>query len=412
MSTAARKSRIDFPFRAAAGPCGCGTIRPMRNPYEGVAIVGAYNTVQAKQLPGWTEPALVLDAIRGALADAGLRPQDVDGVNVSSWVSQLNPRTVCQWFGGRPAWTGTSHPGIESVLEAAAAIQSGQAHTVVIATAQCGEYTERESTVSWTRPENEFVECWGLYTAAEFALMAQRHMHIYGTPRAALSEVAASIRSNGALNPEAVYYGRECSPAEVEASRMVADPFRLLDCCITSEGGAAMVLTSLERAKDLDVTPIHVLGGALDRRGMSYVTAPVWEKYGWVGRHAAELTFEQCGLAPKDVDFAEFYDPFSFEIIRQLEAFGFCKEGEGADFVLEGRIRIDGDLPVATNGGILSYSHAGVAQLLQKPIAAVHQLQGKLVPELTLHEPKVALATNGGSGALFCDVIALGKEAV
>ena len=384
----------------------------MRNPYEGVAIVGAYNTVQAKQLPGWTEPALVLDAIRGALADAGLRPQDVDGVNVSSWVSQLNPRTVCQWFGGRPAWTGTSHPGIESVLEAAAAIQSGQAHTVVIATAQCGEYTERESTVSWTRPENEFVECWGLYTAAEFALMAQRHMHIYGTPRAALSEVAASIRSNGALNPEAVYYGRECSPAEVEASRMVADPFRLLDCCITSEGGAAMVLTSLERAKDLDVTPIHVLGGALDRRGMSYVTAPVWEKYGWVGRHAAELTFEQCGLAPKDVDFAEFYDPFSFEIIRQLEAFGFCKEGEGADFVLEGRIRIDGDLPVATNGGILSYSHAGVAQLLQKPIAAVHQLQGKLVPELTLHEPKVALATNGGSGALFCDVIALGKEAV
>jgi acetyl-CoA acetyltransferase len=412
MSTAVRKPRMDGPFRAAAGPCGCGTIRPMRNPYEGVAIVGAYNTVQAKQLPGWTEPALVLDAIRGALADAGLRPQDVDGVNVSSWVSQLNPRTVCQWFGGRPAWTGTSHPGIESVLEAAAAIQSGQAHTVVIATAQCGEYTERESTVSWTRPENEFVECWGLYTAAEFALMAQRHMHIYGTPRAALSEVAASIRSNGALNPEAVYYGRECSPAEVEASRMVADPFRLLDCCITSEGGAAMVLTSLERAKDLDVTPIHVLGGALDRRGMSYVTAPVWEKYGWVGRHAAELTFEQCGLAPKDVDFAEFYDPFSFEIIRQLEAFGFCKEGEGADFVLEGRIRIDGDLPVATNGGILSYSHAGVAQLLQKPIAAVHQLQGKLVPELTLHEPKVALATNGGSGALFCDVIALGKEAV
>lgn len=384
----------------------------MKTPYDRVAIVGAYNTVQAKQLPDWTEAALVLDAIRGALADAGLTPADVDGVNVSSWVSQINPRTVCQWFGGRPAWTGTSHPGIECVLEAAAAIQSGQAEVVVLAAAQCGEYTERESTVRWTRPENEFVECWGLYTAAEFALMAQRHMHLYGTPRAALSEVAASIRSNGALNPEAVHYGRECSPAEVEASRMVADPFRLLDCCITSEGGAAMVMTTVERAKDLDVTPIHVLGGALDRQGMSYVTAPVWERYGWVGRRAAEKTFEQCGLAPKDVDFAELYDPFSFEIIRQLEAFGFCKEGEGADFVLEGRIRIDGDLPVATNGGILSYSHAGVAQLLQKPISAVQQLQGKVVPELRLHEPKVALATNGGSGALFCDVIALGKEAV
>ena len=384
----------------------------MRNPYDGVAIVGTYNTVQAKQLPNWTEPGLVLDAIRGALGDAGLTADDVDGVNISSWVSRLNSRTTAQWFGARPMWTGVSSPGVEAILEAAAAIQTGQAETVVIAAAQCGEYTDRESTVSWTRPENEFVECWGLYTAAEFALMAQRHMHIYGTPREALSEVASAIRSNGALNPEAVFFGRECSPGEVEASRMVADPFRLLDCCIASEGGAAMVLTSTERARDLDCTPIHILGGALDRQGNAYVTAPVWEKYGWVGRRAAEMTFEQCGLAPKDVDFAEFYDPFSFEIIRQLEAFGFCKEGEGADFVLEGRIRIDGDLPVATNGGIMSYSHAGVAQLLQKPISAVQQLQGRPVPELRLHEPKVALATNGGSGALFCDVMALGKEPV
>jgi 3-oxoacyl-(acyl-carrier-protein) synthase len=130
----------------------------MKTPYDKVAIVGAYNTVQAKQLPGMTESALILDAIRGALDDAGLRPEDVDGLNVSTWVTQLSSRTVAQWFGGRPAWTGTSHPGIEAVLEAAAAIQSGQAHTVLIATAQCGEYTDRESTVSWTRPENEFVE--------------------------------------------------------------------------------------------------------------------------------------------------------------------------------------------------------------------------------------------------------------
>ena len=125
-----------------------------------------------------------------------------------------------------------------------------------------------------------------------------------------------------------------------------------------------------------------------------------------------ELTFEQCGLTHRDVDFAELYDPFSFEIIRQLEAFGFCKEGEGGDFVMDGRIRIDGEFPVATNGGIMSFSHAGVAQLLQKPLNAVLQLQGRLVPELTLHQPKVAIATNGGSGALFCDVMALGKEAV
>ena len=109
--------------------------------YPDVAIVGAYNTVQAKRIPNMTEADLVLDAVRGALADAGMQPSDVDGVNVSTWVSRLNPRVVVQWFGGRPSWTGTSHPGIESVLEAAAAIQTGQCETVVLATAQCGEYT-------------------------------------------------------------------------------------------------------------------------------------------------------------------------------------------------------------------------------------------------------------------------------
>ena len=383
-----------------------------RGPYPDVAIVGAYNTLQAKRIVSMTESELVLDAIHGALADAGLQPSAVDGVNVSTWVSRLNPRSVVQWFGGRPSWTGTSHPGVESVLEAAAAIQTGQCETVVIATAQCGEYSDHASTVSWTRPENEFVECWGLYTAAEFALMAQRHMHLYGTKREALSEVASAIRTNGARNPQAVMFGRTCTPADVEASRMVADPYRLLDCCITSEGGAAMVLTTAARARDLDVTPIYVLGGALDRQGMSYVTAPIWDKVGSVGRRGAQRTFEQCGLGPKDVDFAELYDPFSFEIIRQLEAFGFCGEGEGGDFVMDGRIRIGGELPVATNGGTLSFSHAGVVQLLQKPLNAVLQMRGELPPELTVPNAKVALATNGGSGALFCDVMALGKERV
>lgn len=382
----------------------------MKNPFQGVAIVGAYNTVQAKQLPDWTENGLLLDAIRGALRDAHLQPEDIDGLNISSWVSKMNSRTAAQWFGGRPHWTGGAHPGIEAILEAAAAIATGQCHTAIIATAQCGEYTDHESTVSWTRPENEFVECWGLYTAAEFALMAQRHMHLYGTKREALSEVAAAIRMNGAKNPEAVMYGKEVTPAMVEQSRMVADPFHLLDCCINSEGGAALILTSVERAKDMDVTPIYILGGSLDRQGMSYVTSPVWDRYGWVGRRAAEITFEQSGLTPKDVDFAELYDPFSFEIIRQLEAFGFCGEGEGGDFVMDGRIRIDGELPIATNGGILSYSHAGVVQLIQKPISAVLQMRGDMPPDLTLPQSNVALATNGGSGALFCDVMALGKE--
>lgn len=384
----------------------------MKNPYGGVAIVGAYDTRQAKRLEGITEAELLLDAIHGTLASAGLEADDVDGLNVSTWVTRVHSRDGTQWFGGRPMWTGSGVPGIEAVLEAAAAVATGQCHTALVAAAQCGEYTSHESTVSWTRPSNEFVECWGLYTAAEFALMAQRHMHLYGTRREALSEVAAAIRMNGARNPEAVMYGREVTPDDVVASRMVTDPFHLFDCCINSEGGTGLVMTTAERARDLGVTPIYVLGGSIDRQGMSYVTVPLWDRYGWVGRRAAGLAFEQCGLTPADVDVAELYDPFSFEVIRQLEAFGFCKEGEGGDFVMDGRIRSDGALPVATNGGLLSFSHAGLVQQLQKPVNAVRQLRGELPKELTVPDAKVVLASNGGSGALFNDVMLVGTEAV
>ncbi|MAE96626.1 MAG: acetyl-CoA acetyltransferase [Deltaproteobacteria bacterium] len=382
----------------------------MRSPYRGVAIVGAYNTQQAKKLVGMRESTLLLDAVRGTLSAAGLEPADVDGLNVTSWVTRVNSRDVAQWFGARPVWNGNSPAGIEAVLEAAAAIATGQCHTALVASAQCGEYTDHSATISWTRPSNEFVECFGLYTAAEFALMAQRHMHVYGTRREALSEVAAAIRMNGARNPEAVMYGKEVSPNDVVASRMVADPFHLLDCCINSEGGAGLVLTTQERARDLDVEPIYILGGGMDRQGMAYTTAPVWDRYGWVGRRAAEMAFGQCGLRTAEVDVAELYDPFSFEIIRQLEAFGFCKEGEGGDFVMDGRIRTGGELPVATNGGLLSYSHAGLVQMLQKAVNAALQLQGKLPAELTVPGARVALASNGGSGALFSDVMLVGKE--
>ncbi len=379
-----------------------------RNPLHGVAVVGAYNTRQATVL-GEPEPSVLRDAMLGTLGAGGLELADVDGVNVSTSVGRLHSRQAVHLLGGRPCWTGSA-VGIEGVLEAAAAIATGQCETALIATAQSGEYTDRAATSPWTRPTNEFVECWGLYTAAEFALIAKRHMHLYGTRPEALAEVAAAIRMNGARNPEAVMYESEVSPEDVLASRMVADPFHLLDCAINSEGGAGLVLTTAERARDLDVVPIYVLGGGTDRQGMAYVTAPVWDRYGLVGRRAAAKAFEQAGIGPGDIDVCELYDPFSFEIIRQLEAFGFCKEGEGGDFVMNGRIRSDGELPVATNGGLLSFSHAGLAQLIQKVISAVLQLQGAYPDALTVPGAKTAIATNGGAGALFCDVILLGKD--
>ncbi len=379
-----------------------------RTPLHDVAVVGAYNTPQAKKLDT-TEIDCVIDAVNGALASAGLAIEDVDGFNVTSTMQRYTAREAVMLFGARPSWTGHDI-GIPGVIEAALAISAGLCEVAVIATAQVYAHRERKNTAPWTRPSNEFVECWGLFTPAEFALMARRHMHLYGTTSEQFAEVAATVRNNGARHPEACHYGKFVTPDDVLNSRMIADPFHLLDCAMTSEGGAGLVLTSAERAKDLDVTPIYLLGGGTDKQGMAYVTPPVWDKYGQVGKRAAKQTFDQAGLTPEDVDVLEIYDPFSFEIIRQLEVFGFCGEGEGGDFVMDGHLRMDGRFPAVTNGGVMSFSHAGLAQLLQKPISAVQQLRGEYPDELTVKGAKTALTSNGGSGALFTDVLLLGTE--
>ncbi len=382
--------------------------RASRSPLHDVAIVGAYNTRQAKQIDA-SEIDVLLDAVHGALASAGLALNAVDGVNVTSSTQRFHSRQAVMLFGARPCWTG-SDIGIPAVIEAALAISAGLCQTVVIATAQVAEHRDRQKTAPWTRPGNEFVECWGLFTPAEFALMARRHMHLYGTTENHFAEVAATIRNHGAQHPEACHYGKFVTPADVLISRMVADPFHLLDCAMTSEGGAALVLTSQERARDLDVKPIYLLGGGTDKQGMAYVAPPVWDHYGQVGKRAAQQAFAQAGLTPDDVDVLELYDPFSFEIIRQLEVFGFCGIGEGGDFVMEGHLRMDGKFPAVTNGGLMSFSHAGLAQLIQKPISAVQQLRGEYPRELTVKDARVALTSNGGSGALFTDVLLLGTE--
>jgi acetyl-CoA acetyltransferase len=131
---------------------------------------------------------------------------------------------------------------------------------------------------------------------------------------------------------------------------------------------------------------------------------------GYVGRRAARHSFAMAGLQPSDVDVAEFYDPFSFEIIRQLEAFGFCGDGEGGPFVAAGHIAPDGSLPITTDGGLMSFGHAGhAAQLLQRVIRAVEQVRGSC-ETMQVPDANVAICSNGGAGALFTDVLLVGRE--
>ena len=384
------------------------------HPFHDVAITGVFNTEQARVLEGENSMSISFQGAFGALADAGLSVRDVDGV-----VGQFANDFVYQ-ARLAPAWVSSSWQGIPAVLHAAMAIASGMATKVLVIGGAAGVYTDRAATAPWTRPSSEFVAPFGMFTAAEFALVARRHMHTYGTKPDTLATVAATIRNRGHVNPEAIYFGRgPFSPQDILDSRMVADPFHLLDCATASEGGCGLVLTRADVAPDAPHRPVYVLGGNSDTGGTAYRNPPVWDLggnrrddlvIGTVGRKAAEDSFRVAGLGPTDVDVCEFYDPFSFEIIRQFEAFGFCGEGEGGDFVMGGTIDIDGQYPITTDGGLMSYSHAGAsAQMLQRVIRSVEQLRGTCATS-QVEGAEVAMCSNGGAGALFNDVMLLGVD--
>jgi acetyl-CoA acetyltransferase len=385
-----------------------------RHPYHDVAVVGVHNTEQARVLEGHDSRSITFAAGMGALADAGLGPRDIDGV-----VGQTGSDLIYQARNG-PVWRSYSAMGIPAVLEVAAAIATGLASTVLISAGSAGVYTDRASTAPWTRPSHEFVAPFGMFTAAEFALIARRHMHRFGTPPEALATVAATIRNNGHVNPEACYFGRgPFTVRDILDSRMVADPFHLLDCSMTAEGGCALVLARGDIARNLAEDPIWVLGGNTDHFGPSYQNPPAWDLGGnrrpdlvdgTVGRRAIETAWSMSGLGPDDVDVCELYDPFSFEIIRQFEAFGFCAEGEGGDYVTSGVIEPRGKHPITTDGGLMSFSHGGATvQLLQRVIRGVQQLRGGC-PTMQVEGAEVALCSGGGAGALFTDVLVLGRE--
>jgi acetyl-CoA acetyltransferase len=383
------------------------------HPFRDVAIVGAANTPQARSLPGHTSLTIAFAAAQQVMTEAGVAAGEVDGV-----FGERSGELV-RHLGIGPVWQAWAIGGISNLLMAASLIASKVCSTVLIAEGGAGIYVDPRATAPWTRPSNEFTAPFGMFTAAEFALMARRHMVMHGTKPEQLATAAAAIRNFGSQHPGAVYAGRgPFTVADVLASRMVADPFHLLDCSTTSEGGCALLLTSAERAADLDVSPVYLWGGAVDRFAPGYTFAPSWDltgqgsdiPAGYVGRRAARASFAMSGLTHDDIDVCEFYDPFSFEIIRQFEAFEFCPEGEGGPFVMDGSIGPGGRFPVTTDGGTMSFAHPGNStQMLQRVIRGVEQVRGSCA-SAQVPGAAVAMCSNGGSGALFNDVLLVGKD--
>jgi acetyl-CoA acetyltransferase len=349
------------------------------------AIAGVGVTPQGK-LPGSTNLSLQTDAFTLALADAGLDKSDIDGLLSEPGTTDmhwaLDYLRLGRALGINPAYTGSFAMGGATagalVQLAAMAVTSGMATYVACCfgdAAKTGKKRPNLAAGGYLGDESANNSAWGAFGAATWsALSASRHMALYGTTSEQLGEVAVAARYHASLNPAAIM--REpITLADHQESRMIVEPFRLLDCCLVSDGGACVIVTTAERAREL-ARPVVTIEGM----GQAFTTqdheCPDW----WYGPHqkvAVDRAYAMAGLGPRDVQVAELYDNFTVSVIMWLEHAGFCKEGEGGPFTENGRIRLGGDLPVNTHGGHLSAGHPQGWWTLAE---GVRQLRGESGP--------------------------------
>ena len=325
---------------------------------------------------------LQIEASLKAVADAGLTPKDIDGVIPIGIVSGTADDFIENF--GIPDLRFSAlipHGGASPVMAlqcAAAAVASGACNHVLITfgrnvTAAANKAGARIHSMPQFHFVTEFEYPMGAIAPAQlYAPMARRHMELYGTTVAQFGEVAVAMREHALRNDNAVMK-KPITLEDHAASRMIADPFRLLDCSLESDGGAAVIVSASERAGDLRQRRIFISGvaeGHPDSPG-SITQRPDMTSLGIA--KASKRAFEMAGVTHADIDLTQIYDCFTYAVIRQLEDLGFCAKGEGGPFVEGGRLRLGGALPTNTHGGLLSQAHVWG---LNHVVELVRQLRG------------------------------------
>jgi len=350
------------------------------------AIVGIGHTEYSRD-SGRSELTLACEAIGAAIADAGLTPGDIDGITKYT-MDNNDPIDIARnlgipelRFAGEVNYGGGGGP-VGTILMAAMAVATGQAKAVVAFRAmneRSGRGTPRfgqASAAEGASGLHSYQAPYGLFSPAQsVALAARRHMHLYGTESRHFGEIAVTCRHHANLNPNAMMYGRPMSIDDHQNSRMIASPLHLLDCCLETDGGAALVITTADRARDLKHSPTYISGigfgaGHWNHRSIVKDMDSVHSESTVIAKHV----FRDAGITHQDIDVLFIYDHFTPLVLMAIEDYGFCKRGEGKDFVSNGRLRWpDGDLPMNTSGGNLSegYMHG-----MQNTIEAVRQLRG------------------------------------
>lgn len=340
------------------------------------AIVGVAESDLGQVAEGLGPIDLMAQGVSRALADCGLTVRDIDGVFAATAQSRLSVLGLIEYLGIDPACVGSTIVGGSSfeyhVAQAVAAIEANLCKVAVIAYGSTQRSLGRRATSvreinPYETPFRPFLP------SSAYALAASRHMHEFGTTREQLAAVAVAARDWALLNP-AAWEKKPLTIDGVLSARMISYPFTVRDCCLVTDGGGAIVVTSAERARSLRKAPAYVLGCGQSVTHASISSMPDLTTTG--AKASGEAAYRMAKLKPSDVDVAELYDAFTINPILFLEDLGFCRKGEGGEFVSGGRIAPKGAMPVNTNGGGLSYCHPGMYGLFLL-IEAVRQLRGE-----------------------------------
>lgn len=380
-----------------------------------VAIVGVGESDIGK-VPHMTGLGLNAQAAKRALDDAGLKVSDIDGVLTAYSFTEpyfMLGSVLCEYLGLKPRYNasvvvGGGSPAV-MLKHATEAILAGSAETILVCAGENRATGQsRDSAVSALLAVGHpyFEQPYGGSIPGFYAMIAQRHMHVYGTTREHLAHIAVNTRRHALLHPNA-HMKTPITLQDVLSAKPIADPLGMLDCCLISDAGGAFIVTSAERAKDLKSKPAYLLGIGEHHTHEHIMCAPSLTEFG--AKESGKRAYDMAGVKPSDIDVAQLYDCFSIVPLIELEELGFCEPGEGGAFFADGRASIGGKLPINTHGGMLSHAHAGAAGGLFGIVEGVRQLRGGLGPR-QVEGAELALVHNeGGILSSHCTLI-LGNQ--